>query len=195
MKSPKFLLFWFFRYFFIHFEEISLLLCVLILWFSRILGSRWWEFWKIHDRFSFLDCNIFLGGCLFSAIWGVNRVLRNYFPPISRDPGWEIGVYLPPILRTLGGKSRLFPPHNMRGKRARRRRKFWGFEILDFLYKNVFWGPKILKKFRLRRAIRMLSFLYKCISETKTLQNFRLRRADRFVIFVNWVASFEIQKL
>ena len=81
----------------------------------------------------------------FAGPWGGNRGL---FPPHSADPGGEIEVISPPY----AGKS---------GPPQAEILRIWGFEILDFLYKNVFWGPKILKKFRLRRAIRMLSFLYK----------------------------------
>ena len=81
----------------------------------------------------------------FAGPWVGNRGL---FPTHSADPGWEIEV----ISHPYAGKS---------GPPQAEILRIWGFEILDFLYKNVFWGPKILKKFRLRRAIRMLSFLYK----------------------------------
>ena len=105
----------------------------------------------------------------FAGPWGGNRGL---FPPHSADPGWEIEV----ISHPYAGKS---------GPPQAEILRIWGFEILDFLYKNVFWGPKILKKSACGGLFACLVSFTKCISETKTLQNFRLRRADRFVIFVN----------
>ena len=56
------------------------------------------------------DRHIFLGGPRFLAIWWGNRVLRNYFPPISRDPGGEIGVYSPPHSADPGGEIEVISP-------------------------------------------------------------------------------------
>ena len=72
IRNTKTSLFWKLCFFSIHLRENTPLRDFLNLWKKRFSGSRVLKFGKIHDRFSFLDWGIILGGRLFSAIWGGN---------------------------------------------------------------------------------------------------------------------------
>ena len=107
VKFTKFSLFKFFWNFFIHFEENPMLRNFLILWFLRILGSRWWILGKIHEAISFLDWGIFDGGCFFSAIWGGSGFLTA--PPDLRNMGGA--KKLPPLGPEIWGGKKQFSPN------------------------------------------------------------------------------------
>ena len=104
--------------FFIRLRENTPLRDFLNLWKKRFSGSRVLKFRKIHDRFSFPDWGLILGGRLFSAIWGGNN---SNFPPWVSKYGGEINQISPPGSRNMGGKfspKSCFPPIMGGGERT-----------------------------------------------------------------------------